>query len=84
MKAYTLRNIPPEIFRRFKSACAEQDRDMRSVLIRFMELYGSGDLWEISDGVNTATFDNLFEGIEAMLFHAEGHGKNQITVRRIR
>lgn len=85
-KAITLKNINPELFKDFKVACAENDTDMRQALLWFMKEYGAGDMYEISDGVNTASFDNLFVGLDAMLFHAEGHkkGGGKITIRKMK
>jgi len=39
MKAITIKNIDPEIFRKFKVACAENEIDMRQAILDFMERY---------------------------------------------
>lgn len=39
MKAITIKNIDPEIFKRFKIACAENDIDMRAAILSFMKRY---------------------------------------------
>ena len=39
MKAITIKNIDPELFKRFKIACAENDTDMRAAILAFMERY---------------------------------------------
>jgi len=81
MKSTTIKNIDPEIFRKFKVACAENDIDMRSAILGFMDQFGSDQMYEISDGVNTAHFDNLFIGLDTMLqFHAEGRW---IKIRKV-
>jgi len=41
VKAITIRNIDPDIFRKFKVACAENDIDMRKAILGFMEKYPS-------------------------------------------
>ena len=85
-KTMTIKGIDPGVFRRFKVVCAANDTDMRQAVLRFMAQYGAGDMWEISDGVNTATFDNIFAGLETMLFQTEGHqkGGGKITIRRMK
>jgi hypothetical protein len=41
LKAVTVKNIDPALFKKFKAACVENDTDMRAALIRFMEQYGA-------------------------------------------
>ena len=38
-KAITIKNIDPELFRKFKVACAQNEIDMRKAIIEFMENY---------------------------------------------
>ena len=38
-KAATIKNIDPEIFRKFKVACAENSIDMRQAILDFMRDY---------------------------------------------
>ena len=38
-KAITIKNIDPEIFRKFKVACAENSIDMRQAILDFMRDY---------------------------------------------
>ena len=39
MKAITIKNIDPELFRKFKVACAENSVDMRQAILDFMHDY---------------------------------------------
>lgn len=39
MKAITIKSIDPEIFRKFKVACAQNDIDMRAAILDFMRNY---------------------------------------------
>ncbi len=41
LKAITIKNIDPALFKKFKAACVENDTDMRAALLRFMEQYGA-------------------------------------------
>ena len=38
-KAITIKNIDPELFRKFKVACAQNEIDMRKTILEFMENY---------------------------------------------
>ena len=85
-KCLTLKGIAADSYRRFKVACDENDITIRGAILRFIEQYGSEEMWEMSDGENTAVFDNLFIGLDSMLFHAEGHGKSDgwVKIRRVK
>jgi hypothetical protein len=38
-KAITIKNIDPELFRKFKVACAQKSIDMRQAILEFMRDY---------------------------------------------
>lgn len=38
-KAITIKNIDPELFRKFKVACAQNEIDMRKAILDFMTEY---------------------------------------------
>jgi len=38
-KAITIKNIDPELFRKFKIACAQNEIDMRRAILDFMTKY---------------------------------------------
>ena len=40
-KAITIKDIDPDMYRRFKIACARNDTNMKAAILEFMEKYGS-------------------------------------------
>lgn len=44
LKAITIKGIDPDIFKRFKVACAENDTNMRAAILWFMGKYGKGEI----------------------------------------
>ena len=47
MKAITIKNIDPELFRKFKVACAENSVDMRQAILDFMHDYPKNQIEKI-------------------------------------
>ena len=73
--------IPDQIYKKFKEAVVDNESNLTAELVHFMKQYGDDEMWEMSDGVNTAYFDNLFVGLETMLFHAQKHKKEEGWVK---
>lgn len=78
-------DVPDQIWKEFEQAVAENNSDVTAEIVQFMKQYGSGKMWEMASGVNVARFDNLFVGLETMLFHAQKHKKEEgwIKIRKV-
>lgn len=66
-RVINLRGIPDDLFRKFKSACAMNDMDMTSTMIKMMSLYTIDGTWEIFSDYSTKETDNVLMGIEKAL-----------------
>ena len=72
--------VPDQIYKKFKEAVAENDSNITAEVVHFMEQYGSGEMWEIASGVNVARFDNIFVGLDTILFQAK---EGTVKIRKV-
>ncbi|QOX77910.1 hypothetical protein FY034_02780 [Trichlorobacter lovleyi] len=63
-RVINLRNIPDDLFRRFKAECALNDADMTTILIRCMNLFIQTGDWHVAKNDTDKYYNNLFIAVE--------------------
>lgn len=77
-RVINVRNIPEDLFWKFKSECALNQVDMTTAIHRFMYFFIQQGEWEIAKGESTKCLRNLFVAVEQSV----GGDDESFSVRR--